>query len=70
MSRLNFVLCVTHEASVSCMSGSMMGPVGVARRRAMRSERLLRSMFDWAEMRDTESISSICFSREKTKSGI
>ncbi len=47
-----------------------MGPVVSTRRRVMRSVRPLRSILAWAEARDTESISSIHISIEKTKSGI
>ena len=58
---------MTHEADVFCVSRSMMGPVGSARRRVMWSERALRSILAWAETRDTPSISTIHVSREKTE---
>ena len=65
----DFLLYMTHEVAVSFESGSKMGPVVSARRRAMRSERPLRSILAWAETRDTESISNIYISMKKTKSG-
>ena len=58
---------MTYEVAASCMSGSMIGPVGSARRRAMRSERPLRSTLDWAEAREAASTSIIRISRNKTK---
>jgi hypothetical protein len=52
------------------MSGSMMGPVGSAQRRVIRSERPLRSIFALAETRETPSTSGTRVGREKAESAI
>lgn len=52
------------------MSGSKMGPVGSARRRVIRSERPLRSIFALAEARESPSTSGTHISREKAESMI